>query len=181
MSLRASLIFGLAMATWPGSLSAQVPPSFLDPEDVRELPPRVAAGFDDVGCAVPQAWPMTLDGVPHNVVRGEFGAVGQQDWAALCSKDGISSIHVVFGGPAICPSPINPLEDRVISQRVNADGTAEFSRLLEPIQSLRSVERPELRAPFDSIPYDGLADRFVEKGATIFACVNGRWLSFGID
>jgi hypothetical protein len=41
-----------------------------------------------------------------NVIRGEFARVGQLDWAVLCSRDGHSTILVLWGRPTSCPGEI---------------------------------------------------------------------------
>jgi hypothetical protein len=177
--VRSFLIAGVGFLLSIAGLSAQTSATLRSLELFDELPPQIQATLEKIDCVVPQASFFVAG--PHNVVRGEFAEVGQEDWAVLCSKDGASSIHVVFGGPSTCPSPIRPIADRSISQSTGPVSGYQFSRLIDAVPELRSSSRPELRAPFDSIAYSGLADLFVEKGGEILACIDGVWHSFAID
>jgi hypothetical protein len=46
-----------------------------------------------------------------NVISGEFAARGQRDWAALCSANGRSTIHVYWGGPSTCATAFTAHND----------------------------------------------------------------------
>ena len=143
----------------------------LAPSTFVDLPPGASAALEDDGCTIPQAWG---DNEPHNVVAGEFGAPGQTDWAVLCSKDGSSSIVVVWGGPVSCPSPIaSPLADQSFLQNTGLDGIL-FSRGVSGIRAdPRYWNFPD---GLESLTHAAISDAFYEKGATAYYCERGVWL-----
>src|SRR5262249_30146313 len=49
-------------------------------------------------CTVPQTWGEKW---PGNIVRGHFISAKSDDWAALCSRGGSSSVLVISGGKVV--------------------------------------------------------------------------------
>lgn len=148
----------------------------LSPSAFPELPPEVAAAAEQAGCTIPQAWGETG---PHNVISGMFAAPGQTDWAVLCSRDGASSVMIIWGGRVTCPSPIRrALPDRSFLQVIEPDGIL-FSRGIARV-------RPDPRfwtfpAGFDpdSLTHDAVSDAFYEKGTAAYYCREGEWIELG--
>jgi len=141
--------------------------------------PSLPPGFRDLlqkrGCLVPQSFAQET---PHNVIHGEFAKKGQTDWAALCSRDGKSSVMVSWGGAASCPSELAQGDD-VHSLTATAAGVIRFAR------HLGSVDEGFIRTHYEAyggvappavIDHSGIDYRFLEKGSVVFYCHRGKWL-----
>jgi len=119
-----------------------------------------------------------LVAVDH-IVSGDLSGRGGLDRTALCSRDGISRIVVVWDGPAACARELEAHPDRVFLQDVGLDGI-QFSRgigvvpgdLLERYWSYDGSE------PQPPPSHDGLSDAFYENGATAHYCHEGTWWTF---
>jgi hypothetical protein len=134
------------------------------------------------GCLVPQAdW---ADRSMHNVVRGEFAAVGQVDWAVLCSRDHESMILVFWGGPARCPGEFSRSADRAWLQGVGNQQVG-FSRYVSTITGARILaiqDAYDRDSPPFEMRHDGLDERFLEKASTVHYCQEGQWVEIaGVD
>jgi hypothetical protein len=107
----------------------------LVPADFAGTPPRVRESLEELGCRIPQAWG---EPEPHNLISGRFAASGQVDWAALCSRDGISELVIIWGGAANCQSGLASTADRTYLQALGAEGIL-FSRAIDSVsaESLR--------------------------------------------
>lgn len=136
----------------------------LESSAFTQLPQHIVAELKAQGCTIPQISQMYGERRPHNVISGSFAAHGQTDWAALCSKDGSSSIRIFWGGPAHCPEEIPGSRDRNWLQ-VIAPGKIGYSRFLR----VSAVQPP----PID---YDGIQDIFVQRGAVTHYCDHGKWI-----
>jgi hypothetical protein len=75
----------------------------LPPSSFPQLPRVVRRQLEADGCRVPQS--PTQRG-RHNVISGQFAAIGQRDWAILCSIDGQPMIRIYWGGYATCRGPV---------------------------------------------------------------------------
>lgn len=145
-----------------------------------DLPTLALHVFEEHGCAVPQVW---YDDEPHNIISGEFAAPGQQDWAALCSRNGQSRIVVAWGGAAQCEAAVGEDEDRASLQGVGG-GQIGFSRLLAAVHPgtiMRYYE--EFGGPEPPLlTHQGINDIFVEKASVVRYCHGGEWLRLtGMD
>lgn len=152
----------------------------LPADSFSELPAQVVEGLERLDCRVPQR--RTLP-APHNVVSGQFAAPGQRDWAFLCSEDGVSSIHLLWGGPATCETPVRTAPDRSYLQSLGGD-TIGFSRKLGPIDRERILRYAEAFGgpPVPDVRYQGIEDYFEGKASTVLLCVEGEWVVLqGID
>jgi len=69
------------------------------------LPQPIAALLNDRHCLIPQTYEARR---PENVIRGSFEKQGSDDWAALCSVNGTTTLYVFFqsqtGTPHRAPS-----------------------------------------------------------------------------
>jgi hypothetical protein len=147
----------------------------LAPTAFGDLPRDAAAALEAGGCTVPQAWG---ENEPHNVVVGSFGAPGQTDWAVLCSREGNSSVVVIWGGPVTCPSPIaSPLADRSFLQNTGLDGIL-FSRGISGIRLDPRYWSSPQGPSADSLNHAAISDAFYEKGATAYYCEGGIWIEY---
>ncbi|MEX1181824.1 MAG: hypothetical protein WEF86_01215 [Gemmatimonadota bacterium] len=152
----------------------------LPADSFPDLPAAIRAELRSSGCLVPQS---AFNGEPHNVVSGHFAAPDQQDWAFLCSQDGVSAIHVLWGGPIRCDTPFRSAEDATYLQGLGGD-TIGYSRIID------AIDRERMAALTDSfeggrvapVNHDGINDAFVEKGSEISLCVDGSWIALqGMD
>ena len=154
-----------------------------------ELPRDFARELDSLGCAVPQSY---FAGEPHNVIRGSFGAPGQEDWAALCSRAGVSVILVHWGGPVQCPREVGANDrsraapDRHYLQSIGGDRIG-FSRRIVTTDSYHDhgeeVDQEDLtgvgeeRPHYVKLDHDAIEDAFLEKASTVWYCKEGTWIA----
>ena len=152
----------------------------LTPDSFPGLPDYVTREMYRLGCVVPQG--SDLD-QPHNVLAGRFASPTQVDWAFLCSRDGTSSIQVLWGGDQRCPTPVSQIEDRSFLQGLGED-VIGFSRRLMPIERDRMIR---YAAEFDGPPipdvwHQGIEDYFEGKASTVVLCLERNWVRLaGID
>ena len=111
----------------------------LPPSQFPELPARFRQQLENRGCGIPQVsgWPLE-PGVTEatqarmNVIAGHFARNDQVDWAALCYKNGQSSILVFWGKPTACAAELAPKTYsealRGEGSQNNFDGPLIFSR-----------------------------------------------------
>ena len=153
----------------------------LSPMEFEEVPLGIREIYTQMGCTIPQ----TPWSSKHNIVSGEFAAPGQTDWAALCSREEISMIVVLWGGPAHCPAIREARHDRHYLQtgvKPSVDGHdigIIFSRYI-------SAQPPRIPALFkmdeglpDKRAHDAINDYFLDTGGTAIYCHEGRWIEFG--
>jgi hypothetical protein len=101
---------------------------------------------------------------PGNVTSGQFAAPGQNDWAALCYRNGRTELTVVWGGGAKCSSRLNnwpASSDRFIAQATMEDILTHAERYGGPQPPARD--------------HDGIHEGVAEKASTIFFCHEGKW------
>lgn len=147
----------------------------LPPAAFKGLPATVVKQLEARGCTIPQSF---VDPQPHNVIRGEFARPGQIDWAALCSKEGKSSIVVFWGKRSACPAELAPADDKGFLQGIGGDRIG-YSRLLSAVgrdfilQHYQAYGGP--KPP--PINHTGIDDAFAEKASTVLYCYQGKWLT----
>ena len=152
----------------------------LNPSEFSELPRNVIDELKARGCRIPQAYGLDKR---HNVVKGRFATKYQQDWAALCSKDGFSEILIFWGGSARCSSELRKNEDRRWLQVV-ARKTIGYSRAIDvvgidQIQSYYEASGGPTPPPID---HEGIDHAFVGKASVIHYCNQGQWIELtGMD
>lgn len=133
--------------------------TYLAPDEVRALPPRVRSKLKQMGCLIPRkSW----EG-HRNVIQGSFARKDQRDWAVVCSVEGKFHIHLFWGGTASC-EPRIPLRGWLPIERV---GKRYIWQMYENFG--------EPKPP--PITHDGLDAIFVGKAASvIYYCHEGKWL-----
>lgn len=140
------------------------------------MPERVRDFLRAEGCVVPQPARETIYGSPPaNVVRGEFAKAGQRDWAVLCSKSGVSSVLVLWGGPEKCPIPIEVHPDRNFLRGYGRDRIV-FSRqiLAVSVTAIRNTYEHHGATP-PELDHEALEDSFLEKASSRHYCEDGSW------
>lgn len=146
----------------------------LGPSSFSELPKHLVEKLSARNCKIPQTY---LNAKPQNVIRGSFAEKGQTDWAVLCSRNGVSSIQIFWGGPAKCLSKIEEREDRVEIQSIG-ETEIGYSRLIEPISRQAILESHKAHGvpPPPHISHQGIEEMFLEKASTIHYCKKGKWI-----
>ena len=172
------LAFGLAGprgAAQDGWAAADAAVVRLRPSAFARLPAGVVKALERRGCTIPQTY---TSREPHNVISGEFARRGQTDWAALCSRDGRSSILVFWRGSAESVSEVGKAPDRTFLQTVTEGGRVAYSRAIEPVGKeyiLSHYQSYGGRKP-PRIDHQGINDAYVEKASTVLYYHRGRWL-----
>lgn len=141
-----------------------------------ELPNDIRLLAVKKGCQIPQSFALSK---PHNVIQGSFASKGGKDWALLCSKNGKSSIFIIFGEKQTCSNEIAIHEDHNFLQKMDEKNKLRYSRVLS-IASVENILKHQ-KAYGGPLPYSmdhqGIDDAFIEKASTIYYCENGKWLS----
>ncbi len=147
----------------------------LSPDKFPALPENIAALLETEGYTIPQCY---LFNEPNNAVRGEFTRRGQEDWAVLCSRQGVSSILVFRGASSEDLDRLAQEPDEHFLQSFNADGRMGFSRLVDSIDKKRILYYHTASGGPEPPPldHDGIQDAFAGKGSTIHYCHEGKWL-----
>ncbi len=104
----------------------------LSPMEFEYVPAEVQRKLSEMGCTIPQATWRFKD-KKHNIVSGQFATPEQTDWAALCSRDGRSTIVVLWGGSVNCRSEVLVARDDYISLQHTAvpeRNSIGFSRVI---------------------------------------------------
>ncbi len=126
----------------------------LAPAAFPGLPSRVEAALRERGCTIPQ-YRFEGDTAANNVIQGEFARAGQLDFAALCSRDGRTSLVVVWGGPARCEPMVKELAD--VDAMVGGGGEIVYSRQVQIVPPAQAAEFAWLgNAGIRRIDHDGI-------------------------
>lgn len=140
-----------------------------------ELPASVAAALQAKSCMVPQTFEAHA---PENVIPGAFEKEGSQDWAALCSANGVTTLYVVFGSHPNAPVALRSQPDAkwLGSEQAGIYGAAwGISR--RPGDQLRPARmQVQGGGSVHSYDHDGIEDAFVEKNSTVHYFEAGQWL-----
>jgi hypothetical protein len=145
----------------------------LRPSAFPEVPHAVRDDLERRGCRIPQTpggdrW--------QNIVSGRFTGPRALDWAALCSRNGSSTILVYPNGAARGVLEVHRAEDRGYLQQ-DTEGIV-FSRHISPATPayIRVKNHPTLVPGLPRFDHDGINDAFVGKASTIWFLSAGRWL-----
>ena len=145
----------------------------LHPDAFGDVPPSVRRELGRLGCTIPQTFGSDR---PHNIISGRFMSPTRTDWAALCSRDRISTILVFPAGEAAPAIEVAAAPDVRYLQGLGGDAIG-FSRALavaDP-QFIRDHHQPD-DPPLPSLDHDGISDVFVEKGSSVLYWHSGGWL-----
>jgi hypothetical protein len=145
----------------------------LRPSAFPEVPQAVRDDLERRGCRIPQTpggdrW--------QNIVPGRFAAARASDWAALCSRSGVSTILVYPNGTARGVRQVHRADDRgYLQQDVNG---IVFSRRISAATPayIRVKNHPTLVPGLPRFDHDGINDAFVGKASTVWYRSAGRWL-----
>jgi hypothetical protein len=145
------------------------------------LPALVRTEMRRLACRVPQGSDLKH---AHNVVVGRFASLKQVDWAFLCSANGSNAIHVLWGGPVRCPTPVRKATDESFMQMLGPEIGVGFSRRISPIDydEIQSYKETFEGPPVPRTWYQGINDYFEGKASTVLLCVKGKWVQVqGMD
>lgn len=168
----------------PARVSAQAPDAHFEaaaraavrhgPTAFSDLPAPVTAALRENECTVPQ-YRFEADTAANNVIFGEFAQAGQLDFAALCSRDGRTSLLVMWGGPARCEPVTKELAD--VDAMVGAGTEIVYSRQIQAISRRRTEEFAWLgNARLRQVEHDGILHSVGEYQTIILYCRDGEWM-----
>jgi len=150
----------------------------LSPKEFPALPAQVVSVLIEMRCTIPQA--SFFLKAKSNVISGSFAKRGQNDYAVLCSRNGVSHIQVVWGGQARCESELHIKNDSIFFQQ-ETSGKMEYSRILG-VTSRRAIAN-FTHADDDfkpSAPYhEAIQDAFADKASSVLYCEKGKWQWLG--
>ena len=143
----------------------------LSPSAFRAVPRVVRQKLQAEHCRIPQPWPYR--GV-QNIVAGHFRSRSRTDYAALCSRNGVSSVLVLNGRTGAVLGELNRRPDAEYVQGVG-DDVMGFSRVLERVSPSPDGFCLERGVPCPCTPaiYDGIADVFEGKASDTHCWRNG--------
>lgn len=140
-----------------------------------QLPEQVAAQLERMHCMIPQTFEAQQ---PENVIEGAFHAPGSSDWAALCSVDGTTTLHVFFAGHYDTPEPLRSQADTLWL------GAQPGSSIYGSAWGIAVRRAGDLRASRSlhvsgNIEHDGIEDAHIEHSATVHYWQAGKWQTLG--
>jgi hypothetical protein len=110
-----------------------------------------------------------------NVIAGHFARNDQVDWAALCYKNGQSSILVFWGKPTACAAELSPKTEAPHYRRIGwvPGGARNFATEAEEGHWLKKPPdyRAQGHAAITDIFYTSL---FMH----VYYCSGGNWYTF---
>lgn len=134
------------------------------------LPAVIAAQLQQRECMVPQTYAARG---PENVARGAFEKKGSDDWAVLCSANGVTSLYVFFHSNAGAPVLLRQQRDAewLGAETVGAYGSAWGIAPRSPSQ----IRSSHLGQPDEVIDHDGIEDDFVEHSSSVHYFEGNAW------
>lgn len=137
-----------------------------------QTPSGVAAELVRRGCLIPQSF--EAQG-PENLIHGAFREAGSDDWAALCSQGGWTTLYVFFAGAYNAPVALRRQADTVWlgaepGSAVCGSAWGIATRRLADLRASRSIERPA------ALDHDAIDDARLEQSVTVRYYTAGRWL-----
>lgn len=146
----------------------------LSPMEFEYVPLPVRKQLTEMGCTIPQVSSNIHGGYvgrKHNIVSGQFATPEQTDWAAICSRNGRSSVVVLWGGSVNCRSAVTA---------ASRDSSMEFDRLvLRLLPWRKGLYNSDAEAGVPKTrTHDALNYAFLGKAAVAYYCHEGEWLRF---
>lgn len=139
-----------------------------------ELPASVAAALRENQCTVPQ-YRYEGDSSANNLISGEFARAGQLDHAALCSRDGRTSLLVVWGGPARCGAVTRTADD--VNAMVGAGNELLYARQIRRVARSEAQEFAWLQSGgLPQVEHDGILHSVGEYQTSFLYCRDGEWI-----
>lgn len=104
---------------------------------------------------------------PENVIQGSFEKKGSDDWAALCSVNGTTTLYVFFQSNLANPIALRHQPD---AEWLGVEWSLDYGSAWGI-----AVHSPRLIEPKDSADHDGIDDSYLEKSSTLRYFQNGQW------
>jgi len=164
------LLTGCGQATPP---EVPAPITRLAPTAFLEVPVTIRQKLTTQGCQIPQ---VPGYATPQNIVSGAFAQAGQQDWVALCSKEGRTSLFIIWGGPVRCPNDLELSAETNFLSR-DAQGQLVFGTHLEPVatQDITALNRRKSSIIPLPLSHEGIRQERMGTSALIQYCDQGKW------
>lgn len=158
-----------------GALATPVDIRYLHPRELPGVPEGPKRVLEADGCLIPQVYSRSD---AHNFLHGEFSRSGQMDWAFLCSKNGESTLWVIWSGGG-CLSRTASAKDETFLQSIG-DGKKGFSRMISIVEAKRLEKTLLTEKQINTVKFEhqGINDAFLDKGSSIRYCINGKWQQF---
>jgi hypothetical protein len=166
-----TVVLGVA----PGLALRSTQIQWLAPSEFGSLSESIRQELTRRGCEIPQVWSAKA---PGNVIVGRFTTPDQVDVAALCSRDGRSTILVFENGTSNRVRELEPRADEDFMQATGGTPAVGFSRAIGTATPGRIVDalRRHKRTDHPPITHDGIEDIFVEKASAIWYWHDGKWV-----
>ena len=149
---------------------------YLKPRDFPRLPVSVRDTITSLGCEIPQS---SDEAIPHNIIRGQFARAGQYDWVVMCSKKKLSTILVLWGGPARCSKKVwGPFQDEKVSRGIDQGLDAVSHHYFIRIGTLPAasfMKRGLTHLPVQP-SHDTLESIWPKSGSSVRYCSAGKWI-----
>ena len=170
-----SLLPLLLAAAAMSAADAQPQIQRLNPTAFRTVPGNVRNSLLEMGCTIPQDVEALHARKTVNVIRGRFVNSRRSDFAALCSRAGLSKIVVIH---SMSGEALFEFEERTDESYTQSwtDGTMQFSRRISRVTS-RALAR-NIRKGNGAAPErwrEGIDDYFVGKASTVHYHQTGGW------
>jgi hypothetical protein len=168
-----SILFALLLQDRPQFIKASI--RRLPPRAFRQLPAAIVESLEARKCLIPQ-YPYIK--TPHNVIRGSFTGAKLNEWAALCSRRGSSSILVFQADPAKLVAEIAAARDETYLQDVDGSGTLGYSRVISAVGKDYILEHYKWYGGPEPPPitHHGINDAYTEKASKVRYFYRGKWL-----
>jgi hypothetical protein len=136
-------------------------------ESFPQLPAVVASALREQHCMIPQTYEAHE---PENVIHGAFEKKDSDDWAALCSVNGTTTLYVFFASQMGAPVAIRHQKDAewLGSELAGVYGAA-WGIARRPAEQLRRTGHGA------ALDHDGIEDAFVERSSTVRYFQGGEW------
>lgn len=143
----------------------------LPPASFPELPPPVAEQLASRQCMIPQSFEAKQ---PENVIRGSFRAPGSDDWAALCSVAGSTTLYVFFSSRFERPEALRSQPDTAWLGAEPGSSVYGFGWGISTLSAGQLRSFPALRHAA-SLDHDAIDDARLERFDTIRYYQSGQW------
>lgn len=136
-----------------------------------ELPQPISAWLQFHGCMIPQTFEAQE---PENVIHGALRAPGSDDWAALCSVSGQTTLYVFFAGQFSAPVPLRSQPDTLWLGHEPGSSVygSAWGISTRTAQDLR--DSTQIRPGF-MIDHDAIEDAELERSLAIRYFQSGIW------
>jgi hypothetical protein len=136
------------------------------------LPTPVAQVLMRRQCMIPQSFEAKQ---PENVIHGSFRAPGSNDWAALCSLQGTTTLYVFFAGQFESPLALRSQADSTWLEAAPGDTIlgSSWGIAVRSAAELRASPQLHHGATLD---HDAIDDARLERSLIVHYYQAGRWL-----